>query len=154
MSESLAELTADILSAYVAHNEIPGSALPALIQSVHAALAGVGTPVLPVAVQAPAVSLRASVKPDQLICLECGQKLKMLKRHLATHHGLTTADYRAKWSLGADYPMVTASYADVRKTLALSIGLGTKRNRPKGKVPATTKSAVKAKAKPKAASKA
>ena len=89
------------------------------------ALAGLGAPEQPiVAKQEPAVSVRASIKPDYIICLEDGKKLKMLKRHLMSHYGMTPDEYRAKWSLPKDYPMVAPNYAEQRRSLAMKIGLG------------------------------
>jgi predicted transcriptional regulator len=125
--ETLLTLAADIVSAHVGHNNVSVDALPGLIQSVYASLADLGKPIEVVPEKRePAVSIRASVKPDALTCLECGAKMKMLKRHLASDHGLTPADYRSKWGLSSDYPMVAADYAARRKDLALKIGLGRK----------------------------
>ncbi|MDF0490586.1 MucR family transcriptional regulator [Sphingomonas sp. H39-1-10] len=126
-SSRLITLTADIVSAHVANNSISVSDLPTLIGNVHAALAGLGTvPVLAEAPAQPAVAIRSSVKPDYIVCLEDGKKLKMLKRHLMTHYQMTPADYRAKWHLPADYPMVAPNYAETRRALAHKIGLGRK----------------------------
>ena len=125
--EFLATLTADIVSAHVSNNSVSGHDLPNLIQSVFGALSGLGTG--PVAIeekQIPAVSVRSSIKPDYIVCLEDGKRLKMLKRHLMTHYGMTPDDYRAKWGLPADYPMVAPNYAEKRRMLAKQIGLGTK----------------------------
>jgi predicted transcriptional regulator len=125
--EFLATLTADIVSAHVSNNTIANSDLPHLIQSVYASLAGLGgAPVVIEEKLQPAVSVRASIKPDYIVCLEDGKKLKMLKRHLMTHYGMTPEDYRAKWGLPADYPMVAPNYAEQRRSLAKQIGLGTK----------------------------
>jgi predicted transcriptional regulator len=127
--EVLVSLTADIVSAHVSHNNVAVEDLPALIQNVHGALAGLSSGTSPeVARPEPAVSVRASVKPDYLICLEDGRKLKMLRRHLMTHYNLTPEQYRAKWNLPADYPMVAPNYAEQRRSLAKKIGLGTARN--------------------------
>lgn len=125
---NLTELTADIVAAHVSYNSVPISDLPLLISSVHAALAGLGaTPDdLAVAAQEPAVPVKRSVKPDHIICLEDGKKLKMLKRHLMTHYQMTPEAYRAKWNLPADYPMVAPDYAEKRRALAKQIGLGRK----------------------------
>lgn len=125
-NQTLVSLTADIVVAHLSHNNIGQSELPMLISSVHAALAGVGSTAAAETVpeQAPAVSIRASVKPDYLVCLEDGKKLKTLKRHLMVHFGLTPDAYRAKWKLPKDYPMVAPNYATRRRELALSIGLG------------------------------
>jgi len=126
-AETLIALTADIVASHVANNSVALADVPLLIANVHGALAGLGEPAPePEAKQEPAVSIRASVKPDYLVCLEDGKKLKMLKRHLMTHYQLTPADYRAKWNLPADYPMVAPNYAAQRKELALKIGLGRK----------------------------
>ena len=129
-SESLITLTADIVSAHVSNNSVSVNDLPALIQNVHSALTGLGeTREEPQPKQEPAVSVRASIKPDYIVCLEDGKKLKMLKRHLMTHYNMTPDQYRQKWGLNADYPMVAPNYAEQRRTLAKSIGLGTKRRR-------------------------
>lgn len=128
--EMLITLTSDIVAAHVSNNSVAVSDLPVLIQNVHSALAGLsGTPVVPETKQEPAVSIRASVKPDYIVCLEDGKKLKMLKRHLMTHYQMTPDDYRAKWNLPADYPMVAPNYAEQRRSLAKKIGLGTARRR-------------------------
>ena len=123
----LLTMTADIVAAHVASNNVAVNDLPALIKSVHGALAGLGTPTEePPVKQEPAVSVRASIKPDYIVCLEDGKKLKMLKRHLMTHYQLTPDQYRTKWNLPGDYPMVAPAYAATRKELALKIGLGRK----------------------------
>ena len=124
--ETLVTLTADIVAAHVSNNSVAISDIPLIIRSVHDALAGLGTKVAPEVKQEPAVSIRASVKPDYIVCLEDGKKLKMLRRHLMTHYGMTPDDYRAKWNLPKDYPMVSPNYAEKRRALALEIGLGTK----------------------------
>ncbi|HWW65045.1 MAG TPA: MucR family transcriptional regulator [Sphingomonadaceae bacterium] len=130
MSETLITLTADIVSAHVSNNSVAVSDLPALIENVHNALSGLGdTPAEPEVKQEPAVSIRSSVKPDYVVCLEDGKKLKMLKRHLMTHYQMTPDDYRRKWNLPADYPMVAPNYAEQRRSLAKKIGLGTKRRK-------------------------
>lgn len=131
-NEMLISLTADIVAAHVSNNSVSVADLPTLISNVFNALSGVNT--APVAAEArpePAVSVRASVKPDYIVCLEDGKKLKMLKRHLMTHYKMTPEDYRAKWSLPADYPMVAPNYAEQRRSLAKKIGLGTARGRRK-----------------------
>lgn len=127
VENDIVQLTADIVSAHVGHNSVSVSDLPLLISSVHHALVDLsaGKPVEE-AKPEPAVSIRSSIKPDFIVCLEDGKKLKMLKRHLMTHYQLTPADYRSKWSLPADYPMVAPNYAAQRKELALKIGLGRK----------------------------
>ena len=102
-----------------------------LIKNVHSALAGLTTTAAaaPEVRPEPKVSIRASIKPDYIVCLEDGKKLKMLKRHLMTHYQMTPDQYRQKWGLNSDYPMVAPNYAEQRRTLAKSIGLGTKRKR-------------------------
>lgn len=125
MAETLITLTADIVAAHVSNNSVAVADLPLIIQNVHSALAGLGTPTAEAEVkQEPAVSIRSSIKPDYVVCLEDGKKLKMLKRHLMTHYGMTPDDYRAKWGLAADYPMVAPAYAEQRRVLAKAIGLG------------------------------
>ena len=127
LKETLITLTADIVAAHVSNNSVAVSDLPNLISNVHGALAALGGPVAPAETkQEPAVSVRASIKPDYIVCLEDGKKLKMLKRHLMTHYGMTPDDYRAKWGLPKDYPMVAPNYAEQRRTLAVKIGLGRK----------------------------
>lgn len=124
----LLALTADIVSSHFANNTVAPGDVPGVIESVYSTLAKLGSPVeVPVVRQEPAVSVRSSIKPDFIICLEDGKKLKMLKRHLMTRYGMTPDQYRAKWGLPADYPMVAPNYAEQRRTLAKSIGLGTKR---------------------------
>ena len=131
----LLALTADIVSSHFANNSVAAGDVPGIIQNVYATLAGLGSPVeVVVERQEPAVSIRASIKPDFIVCLEDGKKLKMLKRHLMTHYGMTPDQYRAKWGLPADYPLVAPNYAEQRRMLAKSIGLGTKRTaKPGGK---------------------
>ena len=124
----LLSLTADIVSSHVSNNSVAVSDLPGLIAHVYTALSGLGSKAVPdKAPQEPAVSVRSSIKPDYIVCLEDGKKLKMLKRHLMTSYGLTPDAYRAKWNLPADYPMVAPSYAERRRSLAIRIGLGNKR---------------------------
>ncbi|HEV2746895.1 MAG TPA: MucR family transcriptional regulator [Allosphingosinicella sp.] len=130
MDETLITLTADIVSAHVSNNSVAVNDLPTLIQNVHDALTGLGgSAEVPKAKQEPAVSVRSSIKPDYIVCLEDGKKLKMLKRHLMTHYQMTPDEYRQKWGLNADYPMVAPNYAEQRRSLAKKIGLGTKRRR-------------------------
>ena len=125
--QELIALTADIVSSHVANNAVAVGDVSELIRKVHDALAGLGTPEPePVVELVPAVSIRSSVKPDYIVCLEDGKKLKMLKRHLMTAYGLTPDDYRTKWGLPADYPMVAPNYAEARRQLAKDIGLGRK----------------------------
>lgn len=125
--EHLITLTADIVAAHVSNNSVAVSDLASLIANVHGALAGLSVPAEPAAEPLhPAVSIRSSVKPDYIVCLEDGRKLKMLKRHLMSHYQMTPEDYRAKWGLPADYPMTAPNYTAQRKALAVKIGLGRK----------------------------
>jgi predicted transcriptional regulator len=126
MDTDVLGLTAQIVSAHVAHNAVGVDALPGLIQEVYRTLAGVGRAEPPVEKPQPAVPVKKSIFPDYLVCLEDGKKLKMLKRHLKTSYNLTPEQYREKWGLTPDYPMVAPSYARHRSTLAKKIGLGTK----------------------------
>lgn len=124
-NEMLITLTADIVAAHVSNNTVAVSDLAVLISNVHGALSGLTSPSsAPQAAPEPAVPIRNSVKRDYIICLDDGKKLKMLKRHLMTHYGMTPDDYRAKWGLPADYPMVAPAYAEQRRDLAKAIGLG------------------------------
>jgi predicted transcriptional regulator len=124
-TELLITLTADIVAAHVSNNSVAVSDVSTLIGNVHAALAGLsGTATAPEIVLEPAVPVRNSVKRDYIVCLDDGKKLKMLKRHLMTHYGMTPDDYRAKWGLPSDYPMVAPAYAEQRRELAKAIGLG------------------------------
>jgi predicted transcriptional regulator len=126
----LLSLTADIVASHVSNNGVPVSELPQLIQQVYATLAGLGKEASPVAeMPEPAVPIRKSVTPDYIVCLEDGKKLKMLKRHLKTAYNMTPEQYRERWGLPADYPMVAPSYAEQRRELAKKIGLGTNRRR-------------------------
>ena len=128
--DTLLTLTADIVAAHVSNNSVAVNDLPNLIQNVHSALSGIsGASAAAEPKPEPKVSIRSSVKPDYIVCLEDGKKLKMLKRHLMTHYNMTPDQYRQKWGLSADYPMVAPNYAEQRRTLAKSIGLGTKRRR-------------------------
>jgi predicted transcriptional regulator len=130
VNETLITLTADIVSAHLSNNSVAVNDLPSLIANVHGALSGLGARQEPEPVKPePRVSIRSSVKPDFIVCLEDGKKLKMLKRHLMTHYQMTPDEYRQKWGLNADYPMVAPNYAEQRRTLAKKIGLGTKRRR-------------------------
>ncbi|WP_313337489.1 MucR family transcriptional regulator [Sphingobium yanoikuyae] len=125
--ETLITLTADIVAAHVSNNSVGINDLSGLIANVHGALASLSEPAVAEEVKPePAVSVRASIKPDYIVCLEDGKKLKMLKRHLMTHYQMTPAEYRAKWNLPSDYPMVAPNYAAQRKALAHKIGLGRK----------------------------
>lgn len=128
------QLTADITAAFLSHNAIAAAEVPGLIESVHGALAGLGQPPVPeVPELVPAVSVRASVKPDYLVCLEDGKKLKMLKRYLRTHHNMSPEEYRARWGLPDTYPMVAPNYANVRRDLAIKIGLGRSPHQQRGR---------------------
>lgn len=138
-------LSADIVSAYVSNNNVTPSDLPGLIASVHASLTGLGSePVAPIIEKlVPAVSIRKSVTPDAIICLEDGKSFKSLKRHLSSKYDMTPEQYRTKWGLPADYPIVAPAYAEARSALAKSMGLGRKR-------PATAVQKAKRSAKTKA----
>ncbi|MDP1631557.1 MAG: MucR family transcriptional regulator [Caulobacter sp.] len=121
----LVSCTADIVNAYVGRNSIAASALPELIRSVHGALAGSAeVPAAPAERQKPAVPVSRSVQRDHIVCLEDGAQLKMLKRYLRSHFDMSPEDYRRKWNLAPDYPMVAPAYAERRSELAKSIGLG------------------------------
>ncbi len=125
-ASDLLALTTEIVSAHVANNSVAVSDLPQLIQEVYRTLASVGNaPAVPERPQ-PAVPVKKSVTPDYIICLEDGKKLKMLKRHLKTAYDMTPEEYRDRWGLAADYPMVAPNYAAHRSSLAKKIGLGTK----------------------------
>jgi predicted transcriptional regulator len=127
---SLITLTTDIVAAHVSNNSVAVSDLPLLIANVHGALLALGSARTAPEVRAePSVSIRSSIKPEYLVCLEDGKRMKMLKRHLMTHHQMTPDQYRQKWNLNSDYPMVAPNYAEQRRTLAKSIGLGTKRRK-------------------------
>lgn len=128
-SAALVDLTADIVSAYVSHNVIPATDLPNLINQVHGALGTLmGHPAEPPKEeQKPAVPPKKSITPDYLICLEDGKRFKSLKRHLKTHYNLSPDQYREKWGLPSDYPMVAPSYAEARSRLAKQMGLGQRR---------------------------
>lgn len=121
-------LTAQIVAAHVANNNVPMTGLPDLIQQVYAALSQIGAEPAIAPRRLPAVPIRKSIFPDYLVCLDDGKKLKMLKRHLKTVYGLTPEQYREKWSLPPDYPMVAPNYAEHRSRLAKEIGLGRKQD--------------------------
>ncbi len=122
------ELAADIVAAYVGNNAVPANDLPNLINQVYSALAGaVSGAAQAEAAKTPAVPIRRSITPDHIICLEDGKKFKSLKRHLRTHYDLTPEQYREKWGLPADYPMVAPNYAKARSDLARKMGLGQRR---------------------------
>ena len=125
-THSSISLAADIISAYVTNNSLPTSELPALLKSVHMALetAAKGQTEEPTPALVPAVSIKKSITPDHIVCLEDGKKLKSLKRHLRTTYDLTPEQYRAKWDLPRNYPMVAPNYAQARSELAKTMGLG------------------------------
>jgi predicted transcriptional regulator len=125
------ELTAQIVSAYVGNNTVPAGEIPALINQVHAALSRVSGTAGEAAAEPlkPAVSLKKSITPEYIVCLEDGKKFKSLKRHLRTQYNMTPEQYREKWGLGADYPMVAPNYAAARSQLAKQMGLGQQRRR-------------------------
>lgn len=134
MAETLITLTSDIVAAHVSNNNVDGEELPSLITNVYGALAALGQDQDPVEERPePAVSVRASVKKDYIVCLEDGKKFKMLKRHLMTEYNMTPDEYRARWDLPSDYPMVAPSYSETRRDLAKKIGLGRKPGQKRGR---------------------
>ena len=166
MKETLITLTSDIVAAHVSNNSVGVDDVPSLIKNVFGALSGLGAEgTAGGPPPEPAVPIRSSVKKDHIVCLEDGKRMKMLKRHLMTEHGMTPEEYRARWSLPADYPIVAPNYAETRRTLAKKIGLGrkpgqkvakkaapAKKPAPAKKAPAkTAKAPAKAPAKKKAA---
>ncbi len=129
METEIIALTSQIVSAFVSKNSVQASDLPALISNVYQSLNSLGQPQAAAEAPAelkPAVSVKKSVTPDYIVCLEDGKKLKMLKRHLQSSYGMTPDEYRTKWGLPADYPMVAPNYAKARSDLALKLGLGRK----------------------------
>ena len=135
-NEMLITLTSDIVAAHVSNNSVSVDDVSTLISNVFGALAGLGRAVVvEEKLPEPAVSIRSSVKTEYIVCLEDGKKLKMLKRHLMTHYNLTPDQYRARWSLPADYPMVAPAYAEKRRELAKKIGLGRKPGIKRGRKP-------------------
>ena len=124
--QTILTLTAQIVSAHVSNNSVSSEALPDLIRHVHQALSGVGQPVAEPEKLQPAVPVKRSVFPDYIVCLEDGKKLKMLKRHLQSAYSMTPDQYRERWGLPSDYPMVAPNYAERRSALARQIGLGRK----------------------------
>jgi predicted transcriptional regulator len=143
MKETLITLTSDIVAAHVSNNDVAVESVPGLITTVYGALAELGEEAeVEEERPEPAVSIRASVKPDYIVCLEDGKKLKMLKRYLRTNFDMTPDEYRARWNLPSDYPMVAPNYAEKRRDLAKKIGLGRK--------PGETKTRTRAKPKAKA----
>jgi predicted transcriptional regulator len=125
-SDELLKLASSIIAAYVSNNPVPVSELPGIIKSIHSTLGGLtsGSVVEPVTTQKPAVPIKRSITPDYVICLEDGKKLKMLKRYLRSNYKLSPEQYRAKWGLPIDYPMVAPNYATLRSEFAKKIGLG------------------------------
>ena len=131
MKEALITLTSDIVAAHVSNNDVAVADLPSLISNVYNALANLGeAPVVEEVKPKPAVAIRNSVKPDHIVCLEDGKELKMLKRYLRTNYNMSPEEYRARWGLPADYPMVAPNYAEKRRDLAKKIGLGRKPGTP------------------------
>ena len=143
----LLELTTSVVAAYVSNNNVQPSDLVELIASTYSALANLGAAPAPAPTAAlvPAVPIRKSVTPDAIICLESGKKFKSLKRHLNTAYGLTPEQYRTKWGLPVDYPMVAPAYAEARSALAKSMGLGRKAAVASEKKPAPRAKAARAK---------
>lgn len=133
MKETLVTLTADIVSAHVSNNSVAVGDVPTLIRNVYNALTGLEVVATEESAPEPAVSIRASIKPDYIVCLEDGKKMKMLKRHLMTQYNMTPEEYRARWNLPADYPMVAPNYAEKRRALAKEIGLGRKPGQRRGR---------------------
>lgn len=127
-NEELVRLTSDVVAAYISNNAVPVSSLPSLISDIHASLSKLGAaPSAPFEEpKKPAVPIKKSVTDDYIVCLEDGKEFKSLRRHLSTHHGMTPDEYRAKWGLPADYPMVAPAYAAVRSAMAKKMGLGRK----------------------------
>ncbi|MCB5202769.1 MucR family transcriptional regulator [Neorhizobium sp. T786] len=130
----LVELTADIVAAYVSNHVVPVGDIASLISDVHTALSITSAPAPAVTVTEkpkPPVPIKKSIEDEYLICLEDGQRFKSLKRHLMTHYNMTPEEYREKWGLPADYPMVAPAYAEARSRLAKQMGLGQRRKRAK-----------------------
>jgi predicted transcriptional regulator len=144
-SANIIDLSAEIVAAFVANNSVPVQDLPGLISSVHSALAAAasGKTEEPTPELRPAVAVKKSVTPDAIICLEDGKAFKSLKRHLRTKYGLSPDEYRAKWGLPADYPMVAPNYAAARSTLAKNMGLGQQRRKRPAPAPAPVAAAKK-----------
>ena len=129
--DHILSLTTNIVAAHVSNNAVPSADLPALIQQVYGTLTKVKSPQLVHSTNlTPAVPVKKSVTPDYIVCLEDGKKLKMLKRHLKAVYGMSLAEYRARWGLGADYPSVAPNYALKRSSLAKNIGLGSRNRKP------------------------
>ena len=132
-NETLVTLTADIVSAHVSANQVDEAGVVALIEGVHKALSELGKTAKEEVEQKPAVPVSRSVKRDHIVCLEDGKKLKMLKRYLRTNFDMTPAEYRDKWGLPSDYPMVAPAYAEMRREMAKKIGLGKAPNQKRGR---------------------
>ena len=126
--EEMLRMTTEVVSAYVGNNSLPAAQIPDVIKTVYSSIASLNQDVDAKEAPKPAVAIRNSVKPDYIVCLEDGKKLKMLKRHLRTTYDLTPDEYRAKWGLPADYPMVAPNYAKQRSEFAKKIGLGRRRS--------------------------
>lgn len=127
MKETLITLTSDIVAAHVSNNDVTVDDVPSLITNVYSALSGLMDDENKEEPRPdPAVSIRSSIKKDHIVCLDCGKKMKMLKRHLSTEHGMSPEEYKARWELSADYPLVAPNYAETRRDLAKKIGLGRK----------------------------
>ncbi len=133
--DELLRMTSEIVSAYVGHNSLSAGEIPEVISKVHKSLEGLSSPATAAAEvkQKPAVPIKKSVMPDHIVCLEDGKKLKMLKRYLRSNYEMTPEDYRAKWGLAADYPMVAPNYAAQRSAFAKKIGLGRKGRAARGR---------------------
>jgi predicted transcriptional regulator len=143
------ELAAKIVAAYVRRNHMATDQLAALISAVHQALAGLGKPTeAPQAERTPAVPIRQSVHRDYVVCLECGQRAKVLRRHLMTAHGLRVEEYRARWHLPSHHPMTARAYSERRSAMARQIGLGRSRRRALGKNAAVPDARAETPAKP------
>lgn len=130
-SANYVELAADIVSAYVSNNSVSTTDLPHIINEVHAALSRIGTGSYEAPAEAPkpAIAVKKSITPDHIVCLEDGKKFKSLKRHLRTQYNMTPEEYREKWGLPVDYPMVAPNYAQARSQLAKKMGLGQQRRK-------------------------
>ena len=133
MGETLITLTSDIVAAHVSNNSVAVDEVPTLISNIYNALSGLGGAEPEEEKPEPAVPIRSSVKKDYIVCLEDGKKMKMLKRHLKTAYDMTPEEYRARWNLPADYPMVAPAYAEKRRELAVKIGLGRKPDQKRGR---------------------
>lgn len=130
--QMLVTVTTDIVTAQISSSTVQAAELPTLIENVYRALAGLGAEPEEEEKLEPAVSIKASVKSDHIVCLEDGKKMKMLKRHLLADHGMTPEEYRERWGLPSEYPMVAPAYAEMRRELARKIGLGLKRDQRRG----------------------